>query len=92
VVRALIEKMALSPARVSEVVEKQIESLPVQQGGADPYVSASLKRIIQGAFTEADGLKDKFVSTEHLFLSMTRDRRDPAGELLISLGVQRERL
>ncbi len=92
VVGALIDKMGLSASRLSEVVEKQVESLPVQQGGGEAYVSAALKKVIQGAFSESDSLKDKYVSTEHLFLSLLRDGKSPAGEWLQSMGVQRERV
>ena len=91
-VPALLEKMDLSAARISEVVDKQIQSLPVQEGGADAYLSPQLKKVIQDAFAEADALKDKFVSTEHLFLSLVGDRKSGVGEWLHGMGVERERV
>ncbi len=89
-VRALLEKMDVSPAKVSEVVDRQIQSLPAQEGAGEAYVSAQLKRVIQDAFGEAEKLKDKFVSTEHLFLALAGDRKSGVGDFLRGMGIQRE--
>ena len=90
-VPALLEKMEVSPAKVSEVVDRQIQSLPVQEGGGEAYLSTQLKKVIQDAFGEAEKLKDKFVSTEHLFLALAADRKSGVGDLLRGLGIHREK-
>jgi ATP-dependent Clp protease ATP-binding subunit ClpB len=91
-VPALLAKMDVSPAKVGEVADRQIQSLPTQEGAGQAYVSAQLKKAIQDAFGEAEALKDKFVSTEHLFLALSGDRKSGVGEFLRGLGMQRERV
>jgi ATP-dependent Clp protease ATP-binding subunit ClpB len=90
-VPALLERMDVSPAKVSEVVGRQIQSLPTQEGAGEAFVSAQLKRVIQDAFGEAERLKDKFVSTEHLFLALAADRKSGVGDFLRGMGIQPEK-
>jgi len=91
-VRGLLDRMGVSAAHVAEIVDKQIESLPAQEGGGDAHISPHLKKVMQGAFTEAEALKDTYVSTEHLFLALIRDRKTDVGQWLHSLGIDRERV
>src|SRR5712692_191487 len=55
----------LEPALVSEV-----ERFPRVQGGGQPFVSDALNTVLQAAQTEADRLKDEYISTEHLLLAL----------------------
>jgi ATP-dependent Clp protease ATP-binding subunit ClpB len=48
-----------------------------------------VQRIFQQAFTEAQGLNDEFVSTEHLLIAVAESRTS-AGQLLKDQGVTRE--
>ncbi|UCG52260.1 MAG: ATP-dependent chaperone ClpB [Candidatus Latescibacterota bacterium] len=87
---SLLDRMEISSARVLEVVKKQLDSLPKQEGGAQVFMAPALKKVIQGAFAEAEKLKDKYVSTEHLFLAMVGDRKSDVGEWLNGMGLNRE--
>jgi ATP-dependent Clp protease ATP-binding subunit ClpB len=89
---AALERMEVPVARVSDLVDTEIEGLPSQVGGGDPYISAGLKKVIQGAFAEAEALKDTYVSTEHLFLALGGDGRGDVGRRLREIGVQKERV
>jgi ATP-dependent Clp protease ATP-binding subunit ClpB len=46
-----------------------LERLPRVSGGAQPYLSNDLARILDQAEKEAETLKDEYVSTEHLLLA-----------------------
>jgi ATP-dependent Clp protease ATP-binding subunit ClpB len=92
IVPALLAKLGLDAGTMESVVSRQIESMPVQQGAGDPYVSPDLKKVIQGAYAEADSLKDELISTEHLLLAMLRDDRSAHGEYLKGLGLDREKI
>jgi ATP-dependent Clp protease ATP-binding subunit ClpB len=48
--------------------------------------------LLTQAEDEAKGLKDEYVSIEHLLLAILEDERGTAGRLLRSLGLTRERL
>jgi len=50
----------------------------------------SLNDALERAFKEAANFKDEYVSTEHLFLGISSEDRDPAGQLLKRLGASHE--
>jgi len=89
----LLEKLGVAPARAADVVERQLGSLAQQHGGAaQAFMSADLKKMLQGAFARAKRLGDSFISTEHLLLGMVDDNASPTGEYLRSAGVDAERI
>jgi ATP-dependent Clp protease ATP-binding subunit ClpB len=53
-------------------------------------MGAAVNRILERAFKEAENFKDEYVSTEHLFLAIAREDRDPAGQLLKRQGASHE--
>src|SRR5580765_1145052 len=49
-----------------------------------------LNNVLERAFDEAERFKDEYVSTEHLFLALAGEERDPAGQLLKRQGASHE--
>ncbi len=49
-----------------------------------------LNDLLERAFDEAQGFKDEYVSTEHIFLAIAGQDRDPAGQLLKKQGASHE--
>ena len=90
-VPALFQKMQIEPARVHDVVTQRLDAIPTQEGG-QTYPSSEFRTALQNAFAEAKGLKDQFVSTEHLLLALLKDRKSPVGEYFHSIDVGRERV
>src|ERR1700685_3791665 len=70
VVPPLLEKLGVSPTGLTSEVEKQNERLPKVSGVADQYLSKSSNEVLERAFDEAERLKDEYVSTEHILLSI----------------------
>ena len=91
IVPALLDGIGISVDRVGELVDKQLESLATQEGAGETYMSGDLKAVIKGAFSEAERLKDAYVSTEHLLLAMLAARKSAVSELLQGLGITRDR-
>ena len=89
-VQPLLSKLGVAAGRLGEMVEKQLSSLSRQQGGGQPDMAPELQTVLQVAYAEAEGLKDQFISTEHLLIALIRDDKTPVGELLRSLNVTRE--
>ncbi len=58
-------------------------------GAQGQYISNELKDILNKATVEAGRLKDDYVSTEHLLLSLTDNKQSPAGRILFESGVNR---
>jgi ATP-dependent Clp protease ATP-binding subunit ClpB len=87
IVPAIVERVGVAPAPVTQEAEKAIEALPKVGGGAEHFLSPALKEIFERAFKEAEPFKDEFVSTEHLLLALAQKKNDPAGQILARLGV-----
>ena len=49
-----------------------------------------MQKVFNDASREAQDFKDEYVSTEHLFLALAQQKKDPAQLLLASLGATRE--
>src|SRR2546425_662166 len=93
VVRPVLEKCGVQlPALVAEAERalKDIKKVTGAQPGA--YVSPSLNDVVDRASEEAERFKDEFVSTEHLLLAMSRQKSDPAGNLLNRAGATHEKI
>src|ERR1700689_848925 len=86
VVPPLLEKLGVPPAALAAEVEKQIERLPKISGVSEQYLSKASNEVLERAFDEAQRLKDEYVSTEHILLSIAADSRDPAGQVLARQG------
>ncbi|EAU62590.1 AAA ATPase [Stigmatella aurantiaca DW4/3-1] len=61
------------------------------QGGESALLSQRLLKTFDKAEDEAKGLKDEFISSEHLLLALTHDK-GTVGEVLKSSGVTRDRV
>src|SRR5437667_387794 len=93
VVRPVLEKCGAQPAAIVQEAERALKDIP-KVTGAQPgaYISPSLNDVVDRASEEAERFKDEFVSTEHLLLSMSKQRNDPAGNLLNKLGATHEKI
>lgn len=69
VVRPLVERLGVSWSNLSQGLEAALNKLPVVDGAAERYPSRSFRDILQRSFAVASGMKDNYVSTEHLFLA-----------------------
>jgi len=87
IVPAVLNRLGVAPATVAREAERAAQLLPKVTGAAEPYLSASLKEVLDGAFKETEEFKDEFVSTEHLLLALAKRLGDPAGRILSRLGV-----
>src|ERR1700678_3366248 len=87
VVSPLLEKLGVSPTKLSSDVEAQIGRLPKVSDLSQQYLSPATNKVLERAFDEAQRLKDEYVSTEHILLAIAADSRDPAGQLLARHGV-----
>jgi ATP-dependent Clp protease ATP-binding subunit ClpB len=90
-VRADVDVSALRAA-----VESEVERRPRVSGpGAAPgevYVSRALSQVLEAAESEAQRLKDEYVSVEHVMLAMIEmGSSAPVGRVLGEFGITRER-
>jgi ATP-dependent Clp protease ATP-binding subunit ClpB len=82
----VLQKLGVPLESLSAEVERQLSQFPTVTGGAQPQISANLNRILEAALSEAETLRDQYVSTEHLLLAMSKDDSDPAARILRGVG------
>ncbi len=101
-VKPILEKMGINPDSVENQVLNDIENLGKtdmeKSGGAQPgegfstvQGSAEVALILEKAKKEADQMKDEYISTEHIFLSLigTKSR---VQEILIKFNIEYEKV
>ena len=87
IVSPILDKIGIGPQAVLSEVYRETEKLPKVSGGAaQATISATVNQLLERAFKEADNFKDEYVSTEHLLLGITQQKRDAAQEILARNG------
>ena len=88
VARPILEKLGRGRRRCRAMSKTPSSKLPKVRAGARAVSSQGASAMLDEAGSEADRLRDDYVSVEHLLLAMaTRD--DDAGRLLKSHGATR---
>ncbi|HUC99498.1 MAG TPA: Clp protease N-terminal domain-containing protein, partial [Candidatus Polarisedimenticolaceae bacterium] len=92
VVLSLLQKLSLPLNTLTDRLQKALDRLPQVTGSAtQTYITPRLKKVIESGESEAEALKDEYVSTEHLLLAMMQDSGE-AGKILKELGATRENI
>ena len=89
IVLAVLAKIGANRAKIQADAETAIRRIPQVQGG-EVYLSSAVRQVMNSAQKEADALKDEYISTEHLFLAMIKDRGSEAARILRDNGVTEE--
>jgi len=90
VVPPLLEKLGAAPTAMASELEKQIDRLPKVSDVSHQSFSRASNDALERAFSEAQSLKDEYVSTEHILLGIAGADRDPAGQILARSGATRD--
>jgi ATP-dependent Clp protease ATP-binding subunit ClpB len=86
VVVPLLKKIGAATDQIRTTTESEIKRLPRSTGGRQPTISPSLQKSLEASAKIAEGMKDEFVSTEHLLLGLNQADKNVA-EILKLLGV-----
>jgi ATP-dependent Clp protease ATP-binding subunit ClpB len=89
IVGALLAKIGVDKDRLRSELEGRLGRRAKTQGG-ETALSPALRAIMDQAEKEAEALKDEYVSTEHLFLALLKDKSSDAARLLQKSGVREE--
>jgi len=90
VVSPLLARLGIRTEMLSQDIDREIGRLPRVTGFAQQNMSRALNDVLERAFDEAQRFKDEYVSTEHMFLAIAGQDRDPAGQLLKKQGASHE--
>ena len=89
VIPPLFERLGLSADSLRNEVEGGLGRKPRMYGDTtQPSLSPELGTVLRNSESEADGLKDEFVSTEHILLAILNTKTELA-KLLKNFGVDR---
>src|SRR5512143_1353350 len=90
----ILKRLGADLRRVEGEVVASLERLPQVSGGGQMgqiYVTPGMQKMLDGAMREMEGLKDEYISAEHILLAMTADT-GAAGAVLRRAGVTRDGL
>ncbi|MBI4488298.1 MAG: ATP-dependent chaperone ClpB [Deltaproteobacteria bacterium] len=93
VVLSLLQKLGVPVSSLFDRLQRALDRLPQVTGGAagQTFITPRLKKVIEGGEAAAGVLKDEYVSTEHLLLSMVDDDGE-AGRALKELGGSKDHI
>ncbi len=93
VVARILQKLGADSAALAADLERDLEHVPRVSGAVQQYPTPELGAVLERATAEAEHLKDEYVSTEHLLISIADpENRHPSGEILRRHAGDRERL
>ncbi|MFN4196674.1 MAG: ATP-dependent chaperone ClpB [Caldimicrobium sp.] len=83
----ILDRLGVNSKVISSELEDILEGLPkISSGSYQLYLSIPAKQVLDRAEALAKEMRDEFISTEHLFLSLI-DSPTRAGELLRKRGI-----
>ena len=74
----ILERVGVKPAALKQAVESHLARQPKVSGGSggQPALAFDFRELMTQAEKEQSGLKDEFLSVEHLLLALTKTRTD----------------
>ncbi len=93
IIPSLLKKLDVNMEELLRKVNEAIEKFPRIEGGTGQiYASSNFNQLLNQSIAEAKNLRDEYVSTEHLLLSILSLKNSPAYHILNSLGATREKI
>ncbi|KPK87136.1 Clp protease ClpB, partial [bacterium SM23_31] len=91
IVGSILKKVGLDTDMLKNKAQNVLEKFPKVTGAGigSIYLSPRSAKVMDEAWKEAEQLKDEFISTEHLLLSLTDDK-ELAGRIFAGAGVKKE--
>ena len=92
IVIPILQKLGANPAMVASQLEEELNRIPQVTGGGvgQVYISNRLNEIFDMAWKEAERLMDEYLSTEHLLIAISDERRGVSSQILQRNGVTRD--
>src|SRR5450432_1487833 len=84
----LLARIGVPTARLQPDVKKELARRHKIQGGNDPYAGRDLQKALDAAQTEANKLKDDYVSTEHLLLGLLDEASPSLKKIFKNYGLK----
>ena len=93
IVIPILKKLGVDPLVLLRQLEEALDKLPKVYGSAGQiYISPRSEKVLNQSFKEAERLKDEYVSTEHILISLVDEKGGKVSEILSSSGVTKDAL
>jgi len=92
IIKPLLDKLEANSSNIINDLEREFKRMPQVDGATQVYISPLLKQSIDIAFSEAERLKDEYVSTEHLLIGITEIKDCPSSRILKNYGVTKDKI
>lgn len=93
IVVPICQKIGVDIENIITKLREIIQNSPKVQGAdSDLRVSQALQGILESAQKEATTLKDEYISTEHLLIACTEDKKGKVGEVLRNAGATKDKI
>jgi ATP-dependent Clp protease ATP-binding subunit ClpB len=89
----ILQKLGIDHGKLSERLRQELDRIPKVHGAAEQtYLSPRMKKVFDQALTEAQNLRDEYISAEHLLVAISEEKGGAAGRILSELGADKERI
>jgi len=90
IVPRVLEKLGVDTLQITGKLDKELNKKPKVSGTPEIYISQHLNNILNNSFKEAERLKDEYVSSEHLLISISDEKGSPASKILADAGITKD--
>ena len=92
VIPPIFGKIGANKAQLSKEIDLALDRIPKisGSGAGQVYISPATKGILDKAFTEAEQMKDEYVSLEHILLAIFEAKETNAARILAQSSMTRE--
>lgn len=90
IINSLLTKLEVSPRELQNELNQMLNRLPRIQGTGEIYLSGELNDVMNEGWSQAEKLKDEYLSTEHIFLAMVRSKNTSIGRFLQKYKISEE--
>jgi ATP-dependent Clp protease ATP-binding subunit ClpB len=90
--RNVLGRIGVDPDLIIRKIEKKLDEQAKVYGDSQLYFSPEIQALLDDAWEEAKRLKDEYISTEHIFLSILNCGKNYTVQMMKALGVSRDRV
>ncbi len=94
IVIPILQKLGANPDVIASQLEEELKRIPKVTGGGvgQVYLSIRVNEILTAAGKEAERLMDEYLSTEHLLIAISDEKRGASYQILQRNGVTKDAL
>ncbi|MCP4641943.1 MAG: ATP-dependent chaperone ClpB [bacterium] len=91
-VGSVLQRLGVAADQVRTQVTQKLDQMPRVSGAGrqQPHLGADANEALNAGWKTAQGLRDEYLSTEHMLIGMIDVARDPAGIILRDLGLTKD--